>query len=110
MSTIDPVELPPLCELQKAQSGEILGWDAGCVKQFMQFEATAEANTSKAEHNTSALRKSEEATRYVESCAAKNAEIARIRQDLLEQERFEHNMDNWFYRIIIVLGVAGAVL
>jgi len=107
---VNPTPLPELCELQKAASGELIGWDAECAQSFLAYEIVAEANTDKAYNNTAALLKTEAATNHLIDAAKMQREIAIIRQDLLEEERTEHWLDNLFHRIIIALGVIGAIL
>ncbi len=106
--TAAPTLLPELCELQRV--GDILGWDARCTKIFLTYEVIAEGNTAIAEANTSALRKNEAATGHLVNAAKMQQTITVILQDLLEEERAAHAMDNWTHKLIIALGLLGAAL
>jgi hypothetical protein len=106
----DAEPLPELCELEKAASGEMLGWNARCVKVFLQFENAATGNTTIALNNTSALRKTEAAADSLVNAGRMQREIAVIRQDLLNESRAAHMRDKWFYRALLVIIGVGAVL
>ncbi len=109
-SIADTKPLPNLCELKKAASGEMLGWDAPCVKSFLLFESAAIGNTEIAVHNTSALRKTEAAADNLVNAGKLQREVAIIRQELLAESRAAHTRDKWFYRIVITLGLIGVAV
>ena len=103
---VDPDALPELCEID-GQSG---AWSLECWQVFVRYVEIAETNTEVAALMASALRQSDQAYDYLLGAGRLEQQLAQIRQDLLEDERRAHKMDNWFYRGIIALGLIGAAL
>ncbi len=101
----DPLELPNLCEIPSAGS-----WPAECWLALDAFDIVAEGNTGIARENANALKKSDSSYDALLVAAKVQQELSQIRQELLERERQAHTMDNWFYRIVIALGLLGAIL
>jgi len=101
----DPLVLPDVCEVPFDGI-----WPAECWLKLDAFDIVATANSSLAGLNASALRKSDASYDQLIEAGKLQQQLAIIRQDLLKQERQAHMMDNWFYRIIIALGLAGAAL
>lgn len=100
----DPIDLPVLCAIPVSGS-----WDVECWKLLNAYDVVATANTSIAQENANALRKADASYDYLIEAGKLQSQLAQIRQQLLEQERRAHMMDNWFYRGIIVLGIGAAL-
>jgi hypothetical protein len=96
----DPVDLPNLCPI--TQDGV---WSIECWRALNAFDGVATENTSIAQANADALRKSDASYDALIEAGKLQSQLAQIRQDLLEQERQAHKADNWFYRGIITLGL-----
>ena len=104
----DAKELPILCEISSTGT-----WNASiaeCWAIFEQYEEIAEFNYVAAQGNATGLRNAEAATLELIEAAKVQQQLSQIRQQMLERERRAHFLDNWFYRILIGLGLLGAVL
>ena len=97
--------LPDLCEIPSDGL-----WPAECWLRLDAYDIVASGNYDQALSTASALRKSDASYDALIEAGKLQSQLAHIRQEMLEQERRAHTMDNWFYRIIIALGLAGAVL
>lgn len=73
-------------------------------------DIAATANTEIAQENADASKLSDNAYDELLGAAKVQQELSQIRQELLEQERQAHKMDNWFYRGIIALALIGVAL
>ena len=101
----NPLPLPDLCAIPSDGT-----WSVECWKKLDAHDLVSEANYSIAQDNANASKKSDGAYDELLGAAKVQQELSQIRQDLLEQERRAHTMDNWFYRVIIALGLIGAAL
>jgi hypothetical protein len=101
----EPIVLPGLCEIPASGS-----WPLECWKKLDAHDIAAEANYIIAQENAAALRSSDNSYDELLGSAKVQQELSEIRQEMLERERQAHTMDNWFYRIIIALGLIGAAL
>ena len=101
----DPLDLPSLCAIPLTGS-----WNVECWKRLSAYDLAATANTSIAQANANALRKSDASYDSLIEAGKLQSQLAQIRQQLLEQERRAHMMDNWFYRGLITLGLIGIAL
>jgi len=97
--------LPGLCEIPASGS-----WPVECWKKLDAYDIAAEANYSIAKDNAAALNASDSSYDQLLASAKVQQELSEIRQEMLDRERLAHTMDNWFYRIIITLGLIGAAL
>lgn len=96
----DPTEYPDLCNIP---------WtSANCWQRLDVFEDVAIGNQELAQLNADIARDSDEAYDHILSAAKSQQQISQIREEQLEIERRDHLLDNWFYRIIIVLGLASS--
>jgi hypothetical protein len=105
-AAVDPDALPELCDIDGATGA----WSLECWQAFVRYVEIAETNTEVAALMAEALRKSDAAYDYLIAAGKLEQQLAQIRQDLLEDERRAHRMDNWFYRGIIALGLIGVAL
>ena len=85
-------------------------WPVECWIKLDVFDVVANGNTAIATELAPALQRSDESYDALLGAAKVQQELSQIRQELLERERQAHTMDNWFYRIVIALGLLGAVL
>lgn len=106
LEVADPIPLPALCEIPS--TGQ---WPVQCWKALDAYDIAATANYEAAVLNANALRQSEGAYDHLIEAGKLQSQLAQIREEMLERERRAHTMDNWFYRVIITLGlVVGATL
>lgn len=105
VEVVDPAAVPVLCDIPLDGV-----WSVVCWKQLDAYDIVAKANYEIALANASALRKSDAAYDQLIEAGKLQSQLAQIRQDMLEQERRAHTLDNWFYRGVIALGLIGAAL
>ena len=101
----DPLTLPNLCEIPASGS-----WPVECWKKLDAYDIVASANYDQALSTANALRASDASYDALIGAGKLQSQLALIRQEMLERERQAHTADNWFYRVIIALGLMGAVL
>lgn len=100
METADPTPLPLLCEIPATGT-----WTLECWQALDEYDIVATGNTVIAQANADALRKTEQGYDALIGAGKLQQQLSQIRQEMLERERREHTMDNWFYRIVIGLGL-----
>ena len=100
-----PIELPQLCEI--SASGQ---WSVACWRRLEAYDIVASGNTDIARDNAEALRSTEEAYDALIRAGKYQRELARIRQEMLNEERRQRTWDRWFYRTVLaglaIIGVA----
>ncbi len=101
-NAVDPEPLPILCEIPN--------WDTGCWATFEAYEEISDANYKVGMKNTSALRKTEGAHNSLARAGKMEQEIRDFYKELLAEEKREHMIDNLTFRVIIGIGLIGAVL
>ncbi len=98
INPVDPEPLPGLCNIP---------WTAGeCWRAISEYELVAEANTGIAQANTAALRDMQGAYLSLAGAGKLQQQYAQLREQQLADEKRDHFLDNWFYRVIIVGGAA----
>jgi len=94
----NPQPLPGLCAIP---------WTADeCWTAISGYELVAEYNTDLAETNTAALRDMQGAYLSLAEAGKMQQQYAVLREEQLAEEKRDHFLDNWFYRVVIVGGVA----
>jgi len=95
---VDPEALPGLCNIP---------WTAGeCWDAISAYELVAEFNTDLAKTNTAALRDMQGAYLSLADAGKLQQQYAQLREDQLAEEKRDHFLDNWFYRVVIAGGAA----
>lgn len=95
-------ELPLLCGIP---------WvTVDCWAAIEQYEEVSEANYDVANLNASALTKMEDAYDVAISGGEMQQQVSEMYRELLDEERKEHFWTKTTYRIIIGIGLLGAVL
>jgi hypothetical protein len=84
--------------------------DTKCWAQLDSYDLVSIANYDIARANTSALRNTEAAFDQIVQAGKLQQQLSQIRQELLEQERRAHTLDNWYHRGLIALGVLAIAL
>jgi len=74
------------------------------------YDVVAIGNYEIAQELANALRSSDASYDALLGAAKVQQELSRIRQELLEKERRDHAIDNWWYRGIIALIGVGVAL
>lgn len=105
IEVVDPVELPALCEIPSNGT-----WPAECWLALDAYDIVASGNTEIAQDLANALRKSDASYDALLGAAKVQQELSQIRQELLEKERRDHTIDNWWHRGLIVLIGVGVAL
>jgi len=104
-----PVSVPEMPVEVSREDGNATFDRAGIVR-LTQVRVAAEANKRIAEENALAIEdRNTEVNELIECTRYQNVWME-VREDMLEQERQAHTIDNYWHRAIIVLGVAAAVL
>ena len=102
-----PLELPELPELRIDADRAVLNRDG--VLALIAYRETAEANYTIAQANAQALEQQVAAYNALIRAGQLMVEIARIREDMLAQERAQAFQDRMFYRGLLALGIAAAL-
>jgi len=99
-----PLTLP---ERPKATVTDVGGamFTAQGMQQLKRFVVASEANYDIAQANAEALEAQSKAFNALIDAGTVQREVAQIRQELLETERRDHFIDNWFHRGVIILGL-----
>lgn len=100
----DPAPLPVLCTIPWPSDS------VECWSRLDAYDVVANGNTEIAIANTSALRKTEAAYDSLVEAGKLQQQLSHIRQELLEEERRAHTLDNWYHRGLLVLFGAALVL
>ncbi len=104
-----PLSLPEMP--QEASSTESSAtFDLEGILQFERFRQAAATNTEIAELNAQALEARNESINALIECSRYQKIWMEVREDMLEQERADHMMDNIWHRAVIVVGVGVALL
>jgi hypothetical protein len=101
----EPMRLPDLCEIPS--SGQ---WPVECWRLLDVYDVVAMGNYEIAQELAAALRASDASYDALLGAAKIQQELSQIRQQLLEKERTDHTVDNWWHRGIILLMGAGIAL
>jgi len=98
-----PLELPRLP--QAASSTDTTAtYPLEEVKQLKRYRIAADTNTKIARDNALALEARNDEVNALIECSRYSKIWMEVREDMLEQERRDHFLDNWMYRGIIILG------
>lgn len=105
-----PLTLPELPSAVRSDDA-MATFDLAGMQQLKRYRIASDANTAIAEKNALALKaRNEEVNKLIE-CSRYSKIWMEVREDMLEQERREHFMDNLYHRGLIALGlIAAAVL
>jgi len=104
----DAKDLPELCTIEVVEGRGT--WSLACWQTFEAFEIIAIGNTDIARANTSALRSTEATNDLLIEAGQLQQQLGNFYLGLLKDERQEHMIDNMTYRVIIALGLLGAIL
>lgn len=72
---------------------------------LVQYAIVAGGNQDISEHNTAALEGLSRAYNHLIEAGKMQHQFTQIREEQLARERRAHEMDNWFYRGVIALGI-----
>ena len=79
------------------------------VKQLKRYRLAADANTKVAKANALALEARNDEVNALIECSRYSKIWMEVREDMLDQERRDHFIDNLWHRGLIALGVIAAV-
>lgn len=95
----DPLDLPDLCAIPWPVDS------VDCWSRLDQYDIASSANVDIAMSNAEALRQTELAYDRMITAGKLQNELAQLRQELLEEERRQRELDKWWYRGIILAGL-----
>lgn len=99
-----PVSVPEM-PAAVSQTEDIATFNRDGVVRLTQVRVSAETNKRVAAENAAALQaRNDEVTALIE-CSKYQKIWMEVREDMLEQEREDHRIDNLWHRGLIVLGV-----
>lgn len=85
-------------------------FDLEGILQLDRLRKASEANANVARLNGEALEARNESINALIECSKYQKVWMEVREDMLEQERKDHALDNFWHRGLIALGVAAAIL
>jgi len=104
-----PLSLPELP--QEVSSTDLTAtFDIPGMQQLKRYRIASETNLTIGKANALALEARNESINALIECTRYQKIWAEVREDMLQQERFSHSMDNYLHRGIIVLGALAVVL
>jgi len=103
------LELPEMPQ-EVSSADDTATFDLGGILQLERFRQASLANKDIADLNASALEARNESINSLIECSRYQKIWMEVREDMLEQERQDHMMDNLWHRGVIALGVLAAVL
>jgi len=104
-----PLELPRL-PVAESSTDTTATYPLEEVRQLKRYRLASDANFKVAEANALALEARNDEVNALIECSRYSKIWMEVREDMLEQERQDHFMDNLYHRGLIVLGVIAAVL
>ena len=104
-----PVSVPEMPSAV-AQTDTTATFDRAGVVRLTQVRIAAETNRTVAQENALAIEARNEEVNHLIECSRYSKMWMEIREEELEQERRDHELDNLWHRGIIVLGIAAALL
>ena len=104
-----PISVPEM-PVEVSRDGGLTSFDHEGIVRLTQVRVSAETNKTIAQENALAIEARNEEVNQLIECARYQKIWMEVREDMLEQERQNHMMDNLWHRGIIVVGVLAAVL
>lgn len=105
----DPVSVPEMPQ-DVSRTDSTATFDRDGVVRLTQVRVAAETNKRIAEENAAALRARNEEVEALIECARYSRIWMEVREEMLEQERRDHFIDNIWHRAVIVLGAVAVAL
>ena len=103
-----PLELPRLPQAESS-TDTTATYSLEEVKQLKRYRIAADTNTKIAKDNALALEARNNEVNELIECSRYSKIWMEVREDMLEQERRDHFIDNLWHRGLIVLGGIAAV-
>jgi hypothetical protein len=104
-----PVSVPEMPSAV-SQTEDTATFDRDGVVALTQVMVAADTNKTIAEENALAIQARNEEVNALIECARYQLIWMEVREDMLEQERRDHQIDNLWHRGLIALGVIAVVL
>lgn len=99
-----PLPLPELPD-EVSRTANTATFNKAGMADLKLYRIAAETNFNIGVATAGALLARNQATNELISCSKMQKEWAKIREEMLEQERRDHLVDNWFHRVLIALGI-----
>lgn len=109
LDTQQPLTLPEL-PVEVSSTESTATFDVAGMQQLKRYRIASEANSAIASANADALAARNESTNALIECSEGQEHWSQIREEMLEQERRDHFIDNWFYRGVIALGLIAVAI
>jgi len=104
-----PVSVPEMPSAV-SQTEDTATFDLDGVVRLTQLRVAAETNKTIAQENALAIEARNEEVNQLIECARYSKIWMEVREDMLDQERKAHQMDNYWHRGVIALGVLAIAL
>ena len=104
-----PVGVPEM-PVETSRTDDSATFDRAGIVQLTQLRVAAVTNKRVAEENALAIEARNEEVNALIECSRYQKIWMEVREDMLEQERHDHMLDNLWHRGVIVLGVGIALL
>ena len=104
-----PIGVPEM-PVETSRTDDSATFDRAGIVQLTQLRVAAVTNKRVAEENALAIEARNEEVNALIECSRYQKIWMEVREDMLEQERHDHMLDNLWHRGVIVLGVGIALL
>ena len=104
-----PLSLPEL-PVEVSSTETTATFDIAGMMQLKRYRIASETNERVSNLNAKALEARNESINALIECTKYQKVWAEVREEMLQQERFNHSMDNYWHRAIIVLGALAVAL
>lgn len=110
MAEIAAMQSVPEMPVETSRSDEGATFDLEGLLQFQRLRAASLANKEVGDLNAAALQARNDEVNALIECVRHQNVWMEVREEMLEQERNAHQIDNLWHRGLIALGVAAAIL
>jgi predicted small lipoprotein YifL len=110
MGEVATLQAVPDMPVETSSNNEGAFYDLEGLLQFERLRATAASNKEVGELNAAALQARNEEVNALIECVRYQNVWMEVREDMLEQERNAHQIDNLWHRGVIALGVIAVAL
>lgn len=104
-----PLSLPELPQ-EVSSTESTATFDLPGMMQLKRYRIASETNEMVANLNAQALEARNESINELIECSRYQKVWIEVREEMLKAERFDHTMDNYWHRAIILLGALAVAL
>jgi hypothetical protein len=110
MAEVGQLQSVPEMPVEMRRSEEGAWFDLEGLLQFQRLRAASESNKTVGDLNAAALQARNDEVNALIECVRHQNVWMEVREEMLDQERKAHQIDNLWHRGLIVFGVVAAVL